>query len=80
MSDEVRPHPGQEVISGWKFRIQRVCRIFLHTSTSSDLFAPGSGVIETLIVSPIPCCKSNHKAIELETIPLVEPPASVRPR
>jgi hypothetical protein len=51
--------------------------MYLHTSTSSDLFAQGSGVKETRIVSQIQSCNNNQSAIELDTIPFAFHHASV---
>ena len=66
----VLPQPGQLVMLGAKKRYPIDWSSSLHTSTSRDLGIPGSGVKETLMVSPIPSDKSIDKAAELETIKL----------
>ena len=80
LSELVRPHPGQLTICGSKDRNPIDWRISRQTCTSSDLEAPGSGVSETRIVSPIPCSRSIESAAEDELTHFVPDPASVRPR
>ncbi len=52
----VRPQPGQAATSGTNTRKPMVCRISCATFTSTVRSPPGSGVSETRMVSPIPCC------------------------
>ncbi|MNT22911.1 hypothetical protein D3C72_1583130 [compost metagenome] len=76
----VRPQPGQAVTLGVKARSPIDCRICCATSTSRVRSPFGSGVSDTRIVSPMPCCSSTPIAVAEATMPLEPMPASVRPR
>ena len=65
---------------GVKLRKPIVCKISWATITSFSRGAPGSGVKETRIVSPIPSCNKMPIAAVEETIPLLPIPASVKPK
>lgn len=65
---------------GVKLRSPMVCRISCATMTSFSRGAPGSGVSEMRMVSPMPSCSSTDSAAVEATIPLLPMPASVRPR
>ena len=56
------------------------CRTCWAISTSRSRGAPGSGVSETRIVSPIPSFSRIARPAVEATIPLSPRPASVRPR
>ena len=66
----VRPQPGQAATSGTKVRKPMVCRISCATFTSSVRSPPGSGVSETRMVSPMPCCSRMPSAADEATMPL----------
>jgi len=65
---------------GVKLRRPMVCRISCATMTSFSRGAPGSGVSEMRIVSPMPSCNSTDNAAVEATMPLLPMQASVRPR
>ena len=76
----VRPQPGQAATSGTKVRKPMVCSISCATLTSSVRSPLGSGVSETRMVSPMPCCSRMPSAADEATMPFDPMPASVRPR
>ena len=76
----VRPQPGQAVTIGVNARRPMVCSNSCATITSCVRGAPGSGVSEMRIVSPMPSCISTASAALEATMPLLPMPASVRPR
>ncbi len=76
----VRPQPGHAATIGVNERSPIVCRISCATTTSFVRSPSGSGVSETRIVSPIPCCSSTAIAAVDATMPLLPMPASVSPR
>ena len=76
----VRPQPGQALTWGRKERSPSDCRICWATSTSSSRPAPGSGVSETRIVSPIPSSRRRARPAVEATMPFMPIPASVSPR
>ena len=76
----VRPQPGHAVTSGVNARRPIVCSSSCATTTSCVRGAPGSGVSEMRIVSPMPSCSSTPSAAVEATMPLDPMPASVRPR
>ena len=76
----VRPQPGQAATIGTNDRSPMVCRISWATRTSCVRSPPGSGVSETRMVSPMPCCSRMPMAAVEATMPLEPMPASVRPR
>ena len=55
----VRPQPGQAATSGTNVRKPMVCSSSCATFTSSVRSPFGSGVSETRMVSPMPCCSST---------------------
>jgi len=75
----VRPQPGQAVTLGAKRRRPTACRISWAISTSRSRGAPGSGVSDTRIVSPMPSASSGTRPAVEATAPLMPMPASVRP-
>jgi hypothetical protein len=75
----VRPQPGQAVTLGANCRRPTDWRISWAISTSRSRGAPGSGVKETRIVSPIPSARSGTRPAAEATAPLRPMPASVRP-
>ena len=79
-TDVVRPQPGQALTWGMKLRSPSDWRTCWATSTSSSRPAPGSGVRETRIVSPIPSPRRMLSPAVEATIPFMPMPASVRPR
>ena len=76
----VRPQPGHAVTIGVNARRPMVCSSSCATTTSCVRGAPGSGVSEMRIVSPMPSCSSTASAALEATMPLLPMPASVRPR
>jgi hypothetical protein len=76
----VRPQPGQAVTIGVNARRPIVCSSSCATITSCVREAPGSGVSEMRMVSPMPSCSSTPSAAVEATMPLLPMPASVRPR
>jgi len=76
----VRPQPGQAVTIGVNARRPVVCSSSWATMTSWVREAPGSGVSEMRMVSPMPSCSSTASAAHEATMPLEPMPASVRPR
>ena len=76
----MRPQPGQAVTDGVNDRRSNDCNICCAILTSRSREAPGSGVNETLIVSPIPWFNSTASAEVEAIIPLSPMPASVKPR
>ena len=79
-TDVVRPQPGQALTWGTKLRSPSDWRICWATSTSSSRPAPGSGVNDTRMVSPIPSLSRTLRPAVEATIPFMPIPASVRPR
>src|SRR4249919_2926449 len=61
-SEVVRPQPGQAVTIGVNARRPIVCSSSCATTTSWVRGAPGSGVSEMRMVSPIPSCSSTASA------------------
>ena len=76
----VRPQPGQAETWGRNERRPIDWSTCWATSTSSSRPAPGSGVSETRIVSPIPSLSRIERPAVDATIPFIAMPASVRPR
>ena len=80
LSELVRPHPGQLTTCGANARNPIDWRISRQTCTSVERGAPGSGVRDARMVSPIPCWRSIERAAAEELMPLVPVPASVSQR
>ena len=78
--DVVRPQPGHAETWGRNARRPIDWRTCWATSTSSSRPAPGSGVSETRIVSPMPSLSSSARPAVEATMPFMPMPASVRPR
>ena len=78
--DVVRPQPGHAETWGRNERRPIDWRTCWATSTSSSRPAPGSGVSETRIVSPMPSLSRIARPAVDVTIPFMPIPASVRPR
>ena len=76
----VRPQPGHAVTSGVNARKPIVCSSSCATITSPVREAPGSGVSEMRMVSPMPSCSSTASAALDAVMPLEPMPASVKPR
>ena len=76
----VRPQPGQADTWGRNERRPIDWSTCWATSTSSSRPAPGSGVSETRIVSPIPSFRRIARPAVEVTMPFMPIPASVRPR
>ena len=64
---------------GVKWRRSRLCKISWAICTSVVRGAPGSGVSETRMVSPMPCCSKMARPAVEATVPLMPMPASVNP-
>ena len=75
-----RPQPGHATTSGVKLRRPIVCSNSCATITSFVRSPFGSGVSDTRMVSPMPCCSSTDIAAVEATMPLEPMPASVSPR
>ena len=78
--DVVRPQPGHAATTGRNWRKPMVCSSSCATRTSCVRSPSGSGVSETRIVSPIPCCSRMPIAADDATMPFDPIPASVSPR